>query len=472
MNKSPAISILPPTILTILFFASALFYVVLAFNTSVYQSNSMLELVLSFIMLTSIGLIIFHKPIWGLSVIVIFLPLKSIWPDLANQVFSEIPLITSFIVIIGSLTVASAVVHIVDKKIPKPRITWQHLFAFLFVIWLGFSHFGSITEYVEGRIWFWTYIQLLGLMIVSTALITSVNSAKIFGYSIIVGTLISVIGGIVFGGFEISDQATFKIRLAGLQGNPNEFAIMCIMSLICLNYFIPTVKNILVKILMFSTIPFMFFGLAFSISRTGLIAAILVATIMLAFKFRVKVSNLLIKSTPIALFVIGFVILVSALPSQFRDLWFGSILYEVQNRTGTTEVRFEIWKISIDAFKENPIIGIGTGRFKSYAENKWTLSEVYQKRAVHNTYLGIMTEMGIVGLCLFAIFNVSILYGLISYSRNRGLEIGNENIAYMFFLVLVVWAIFGIFGNGEYGKILWLTNGASLGIINARQFNL
>ena len=127
-------------------------------------------------MLISTALIIFHKPIWGISIIVLFLPLKSLWPEFSNEIFSGIPLITSFIVIIGSLTTASTIVHLIDKKIPKPKITWQHFFALLFVLWLGFSHFGSITEYVGGRIWFWTYIQLLGLMIVSTALITSVNS--------------------------------------------------------------------------------------------------------------------------------------------------------------------------------------------------------------------------------------------------------------------------------------------------------
>ena len=70
----------------------------------------------------------------------------------------------------------------------------------------------------------------------------------------------------------------------------------------------------------------------------------------------------------------------------------------------------------------------------------------------------------------FQIFNIAILYGLISYSRNKGLATGNENISYMFFLVLIVWAIFGLFGNGEYAKVLWLTNGASLGIINAPPF--
>jgi len=185
-------------------------------------------------------------------------------------------------------------------------------------------------------------------------------------------------------------------------------------------------------------------------------------------KFRIQVSNILVKSTPVALFVIGFIILISVLPAQYRDLWFGSIQREISNRTGTTEVRLEIWKISIDSIKENPITGIGAGRFKSFAENKWTLDQNYRERAVHNTYLGVMTEMGMVGFLLFSIFNLAIFYELIVYSRNKGLAMGNENISYMFFLVLVVWAIFGLFGNGEYGKILWLVNGASLGLINAQ----
>ena len=468
MNKPSATSIFPPTILIIALFASAFFYGIIAFNNDIFQSNAQIELILSFMVLISTALIIFHRPIWGISIIVLFLPLKSLWPEFSNEIFSGIPLVTSFIVIIGSLTITSTLVHVLDKKIPTPRITWHHFAALLFVLWIGFSHFDSITAYVGGRIWFWTYIQLLGLMVIGTILITSTNSAKVFGYSIIAGTLISVIGGTLTGGFEISEEATFRVRLAGLHGNPNEFAIMCIISLICLNYFIPSVNNKLLRILMFSAMPFMFFGLAFSISRTGLIAAIIVASIMLFLKFRIQVSNILIKSTPVALFVIGFIILISVLPAQYRDLWFGSIQREISNRTGTTEVRLEIWKISIDSIKENPITGIGAGRFKSFAENKWTLDQNYRERAVHNTYLGIMTEMGMVGFLLFSIFNLAIFYELIVYSRNKGLAMGNENISYMFFLVLVVWAIFGLFGNGEYGKILWLVNGASLGLINAQ----
>ena len=471
MNNTSTNSILPPTILLIPFVASSVFYVILGFNTDVYQSNIGAQNFLSYLILISLSLIIFHKPIWGIASVVFFLPLKSVYPDFSNQIFSGIPLVTSFIVIIGSLTVASTIVHLADKKLSKPRLSWHHFVAFMFVIWLGFSHFSSITSYVEGRIWFWTYIQLLGLMTLGSLIITSNVSAKIFGYSLIAGALVSVIGGVITGGFEVSDQATFQIRLAGLHGNPNEFAIMCIMSLICLNYFIPSVTNKLVTILMFSAIPIMFFGLAFSISRTGLIAAILVAGIMLFFKFRIKVSNILVKSTPVALFVLGFIILVSVLPSQYRDLWFGSIQREISNRSGTTGVRLEIWRISINAIKEHPLTGIGAGRFKSYAENKWTLDENYQKRAVHNTYLGITTEMGVVGFAIFSIFNLAILYGLLSYSKRKKIDHEKESISYMFFLILVVWAIFGLFGNGEYGKILWLTNGAALGLINTPLVN-
>ena len=79
--------------------------------------------------------------------------------------------------------------------------------------------------------------------------------------------------------------------------------------------------------------------------------------------------------------------------------------------------------------------------------------------------------MGVVGFAIFSIFNLAILYGLLSYSKRKKIDHEKESISYMFFLILVVWAIFGLFGNGEYGKILWLTNGAALGLINTPLVN-
>ena len=75
-------------------------------------------------------------------------------------------------------------------------------------------------------------------------------------------------------------------------------------------------------------------------------------------------------------------------------------------------------------------------------------------------------------ILLFLLFNIPILLKLLSRSKPREMAIGYENVSYMLFLILIVWMVFGLFSNGEYGKLLWLVNGAALGILNTIHINV
>lgn len=79
-------------------------------------------------------------------------------------------------------------------------------------------------------------------------------------------------------------------------------------------------------------------------------------------------------------------------------------------------MRFEYWKIAFNIFKNNPIIGVGTGDIqnefkKSYAKMQSTLDTKYQRRS-HNQYLTILATLGIIGLICFL---TAFLYPLIQY---------------------------------------------------------
>jgi len=57
--------------------------------------------------------------------------------------------------------------------------------------------------------------------------------------------------------------------------------------------------------------------------------------------------------------------------------------------------RVEIWKAAAEMIKENPVFGVGYGRFPSKVQNYWYAGIPFQP---HNTYLAVPAELGIPAL--------------------------------------------------------------------------
>jgi O-antigen ligase len=206
--------------------------------------------------------------------------------------------------------------------------------------------------------------------------------------------------------------------------------------------------------------------LVFSISRTGLISAIAVIILLLAIKFRINLGIVFIKAVPITIFTLGFILTLLIMPENYRNLWFGSISKELIQNSGTTATRIEVWKISIDLFKENPIAGVGVGNFSNLAKERWTLAKKYKGVVVHNSYLSILSQTGLVGLLLYLSWNILLIRRLFKNSRinHKNQILSSSTYTLLFFLF--VWGIFGMFTSVEYGKFYWLMSGIAIGLAN------
>ncbi len=439
------------------------------YSSGQVSSGSTYATISSFSILISISLLIFSRPVWGIALLTFLLPLTQVWPDFFRALFASVPLITSFIVIIGILTIGSTIVHLTENKIRTIGWSKEITIAALFVFWMIFSDFSVSTATNGVRIWAWTYIQLLGLMILGATLVTDRSNFLLIRYSLVIGTAISCLGGVLVGGFRVSETATFGIRLAGLHDNPTEFAILCVLSLICLNFIIPNIKSIGYRTVNIIAIFPMLFGLVFSISRTGLIAAIAVIILLLAIKFRINLGIIFVKTVPIAIFTLGFIVTLLIMPNNYRNLWFGSITTELIENTGTTATRLEVWKISIDLFKENPIKGVGIGNFANLAEERWSLTKKYKGAVVHNSYLSVLSQTGAVGILLYLSWNILLINRLFKASINSKTNPGLTSSIYTLLFFLFVWGIFGMFTSVEYGKFYWLMSGISIGLTNNLQ---
>ncbi len=73
--------------------------------------------------------------------------------------------------------------------------------------------------------------------------------------------------------------------------------------------------------------------------------------------------------------------------------------------SGTLDQRTTLWSIALGLIAKHPILGLGTGGSKSAVGAQFT-----QDRVVHDTYLSIGVDLGVIGLALFLLVILAAVY--------------------------------------------------------------
>lgn len=110
--------------------------------------------------------------------------------------------------------------------------------------------------------------------------------------------------------------------------------------------------------------------------------------------------------------------------------------------------RFEMWKVSIDAWLDSPVIGQGQGGYVSYMEDGVEKGRYSKRIAIHshshNDYFFILASRGLVGLTLFLAIYIMLL------NRARKVPKSNSSDQELFAIGLIVVVVcFAIFGLTE-----------------------
>ncbi|MEO7725026.1 MAG: O-antigen ligase family protein [Chthoniobacterales bacterium] len=77
-----------------------------------------------------------------------------------------------------------------------------------------------------------------------------------------------------------------------------------------------------------------------------------------------------------------------------------------QNIFETTNMRVDLWKAAIEQWKLQPYVGTGSGTYLYYGRQFRTERVLPDPVYVHNDYLQLMAEYGLVGVAFFAVFLV------------------------------------------------------------------
>ena len=164
-------------------------------------------------------------------------------------------------------------------------------------------------------------------------------------------------------------------------------------------------------------------------SRAGFLATFMVTVLYFFIRFRKKQLKWIFYSfMGVLLF---FIILIASTNDKIR--------YDISKITSDTletsiekDVRYTIWRSSLNVIKENPVTGVGTGDVSSELKKEFKSLGYsygyYEDLNAHNQFIEILLENGIIGLVLFLI-----LLGYMIY-----IAISQGNLIYGLFILMMI----------------------------------
>jgi len=188
-------------------------------------------------------------------------------------------------------------------------------------------------------------------------------------------------------------------RLSGGIGDPNELAAILIPALVVAAFMLAVVTVPLAKWLLGSIVVVLAVALFLTQSRGGLFALAVVGVVTPFLAGPVRLRAVAVMLTIVAI-GIGYYSLVAP-PAAIQHV----TSFSAGGGTGRTD----LWRVAIEMWRDHPFAGIGTGNF-TIVEPRYAVRTINLQRVdlvvdnpkvAHNTYLHVLTELGIVGFIAF-----------------------------------------------------------------------
>lgn len=195
-------------------------------------------------------------------------------------------------------------------------------------------------------------------------------------------------------------------------------------------------------------------GLMVSMSRTAWVATI----IAVMFFFLVGRENK-VKSVLISAGLVGIVYLIALyMSSVFESSLLSERVLSIINFTDSSNRaagRLDIWIVGWNIFKDHFLLGVGLNNFSVAFTDQYVMqSEIVRNmgigRDAHNIYLGVATELGLIGFTLL----ISVFVSSLKKIRNSKLDFNNKYFAYSIIIFLLV---AGFANTILYKKYFWFS---------------
>jgi len=385
------------------------------------------------------SILFFFKPQWVLFVFIGSLPLEALIED---SLFT-LPKILGFLALLSFFV-------IVIKEKRKLHFDLPFLIMFLLVIWGSLSYFWSVSPDTT-LVRITTLIQLLILYFL---MINQVRSIK--NLDLLLKFLF--FGSIIYAMFGLSDllliiSGNQNLRLASIAGNANGYFIVSICLIPAGYWIFTTSKNKPSRLFAVLVLFILLITSLYTQSRGGLISLTVFFFSIILFS-KNKFSWLIV----IILFVI---VVLQFLPEGYL-LRFEDIFHDLRIT--------KLWPAGLRALQDQLLIGHGLGTNGYVITRYLGVNYLNYFLSVHNAFLGIGIELGLVGLLLYLSFIIFPTFRLIKLLI-KSIRFENQNLKRLGIVIISVlfsFLISWVKGGGmEYSKFLWLIIGliSSLSII-------
>jgi O-antigen ligase len=320
----------------------------------------------------------------------------------------------------------------------------------LLLVWLSLSLLWARSPAdVLDDLWHWYALALL-LLVLSTTLRTG-RAIQLTLVGFVAGALLSVLYGLFSGSLTAPTETS--ARLAGAAGDPNVLAACLVAAIVLAGALAASTNQLWARAALVATIPILVAGLVTSQSRGGAIAAVL--TVLVAF---VVFKRGRLHVAAITLLTVGAAI-----------MWF-STTPGAWERVTTYDAggsgRSVLWTGAWRTTEDHPIGGVGLNNFRDvapdYAREPGSFQDVRvlaeEPHFVHNTYLQLLAENGVIGLLLYLGFGLGCLHAAWRAARWFGV-LGRgvlETLARAVLVAGISMLIAGFFLSAAIDQRIWL----------------
>jgi O-antigen ligase len=253
--------------------------------------------------------------------------------------------------------------------------------AAAFTGWVGLSYFWSIDPAVTLTRAL-TFVQLLLLVWVVWQEATDEERCLVLMKAYVAGAAVACIVSLARG----SDRFIERFSL----GDPNTFGVLTVIAVAMAAYIVHREPR---SRWGWACRPFMVLAavvVVLTASRTATVALAVVCVVLLVDRRTVSLGRLAL----LAVAFVGFLVVAGRVVDSAQIERIQSLEAEVTE--GTLGGRLPLWRLAWDRFTDRPVTGIGASTFRLEAEQS-----LGRGRAPHSTFVGILVELGTVGLVLF-----------------------------------------------------------------------
>jgi O-antigen ligase len=402
-----------------------------------------------------IGLAILTAALYGL--LVLFAPRLSLALFIPLVFLEAMPAFNAGGKAAGLLVAAAWVGMLLTGELRAAEVFRRHRRLFeavvVLLVWLCISVlFAQDPAIAIGDLWHWFAVALLFVIVATTA--TDRNTLRLVLTAFVVGAVLSVVVGTLTGMMNTSPEAVEDTaRLEGATGDPNFLAAGVVSALVLAAGLLVTARGALARLALTVSLVVMAGGLVASQSRGGFVAVLVVlGAAMLVFKRRRAYVALM------ALILVGAAaVFFSATPHA---------LDRITSATDGGSGREGLWTVAWRAFQDYPVTGVGLNNYPlvtaDYTRQPGQLERVQKiverPTVVHNLYLQVLVETGLIGFALFMFIVLAALRAAWRASRlaeRRGDE-ELEALARAVFVAMIGMLAASFFISDQVDRRLWL----------------